>query len=144
MNTPAETLAGRAALAAFRNPYLLWLSVFALVVAGLSALINLPRIEDPRLTERVAVVLTFLPGASAERVEALVTEKLEDALDEISEIKTMESVSRNDVSLITIELADRIGPNQNENVFSKIRDKIGQAERLLPWPPPASARRDQK
>ncbi|UCG72380.1 MAG: efflux RND transporter permease subunit [Chromatiales bacterium] len=132
MNTPAQTLAGRAALAAFRNPYLLWLIIAVLVVAGASALLNLPRIEDPRITERVALVLTFLPGATAERVEALVTEKLEDALDEISEIKHLESTSRNNVSLITIELEDRVGPDDNENVFSKIRDKLGEAERLLP------------
>jgi len=132
MNTPARTLAGRAALAAYRNPYLLWLAIAVLVVAGMSALLNLPRIEDPRLTERVALVLTFLPGATAERVEALVTEKLEDALDEIAEIKTLESVSRNNVSLITIELEDRVGPAENQNVFSRIRDKLGEAERLLP------------
>lgn len=132
MNTPAATLAGRAALGAFRNPYLLWLIIAVLVVAGTSALLNLPRIEDPRITERVALVLTFLPGATAERVEALVTEKLEDALDEISEIKHLESVSRNNVSLITIELADRVGPDDNENVFSRIRDKLSEAERLLP------------
>ena len=62
-----------------------------ILLAGWSSLTNLPRIEDPRITNRYPNVVTLLPGASAERVEALVTEKLEDALEELTEIKKIES-----------------------------------------------------
>ncbi|MEE4377531.1 MAG: hypothetical protein V2J55_08460, partial [Candidatus Competibacteraceae bacterium] len=56
-----------------RNRHLLGLTIIILLVAGLSALLNLPRIEDPRITNRNPNILTFLPGASAARVETLVT-----------------------------------------------------------------------
>ena len=67
----------------FRNPRLAALTVLLILVAGLAAYTLLPRIEDPILTERFALVTTRLPGASAERVESLVTEPLEEELDEI-------------------------------------------------------------
>lgn len=116
----------------FRNRHLLVLSIVVLVIAGLSALINTPRIEDPRITNRNPIVLSILPGASAARMEALVTKKLEDALKEVSEIKEIESSSRPGISLISLELEDRIDRGNNEAVFSKIRDKLADAEQELP------------
>ncbi|MEM7611451.1 MAG: efflux RND transporter permease subunit, partial [Pseudomonadota bacterium] len=114
------------------NRYLLWLSIIIVLMAGYSSLVNLPRIEDPRITNRYPNVITVLPGASAERVEALVTEKLEESLEELSEIKNIESSSRNGISVLSIELVDSVGPNDNEQVFSKIRDRIDDAIPLLP------------
>ena len=67
----------------FDNRYLLTLAILVIVVAGVSALVNLPRLEDPRITNRFPLVITPVPGASAERVESLVTEKLEEAFEEI-------------------------------------------------------------
>ena len=52
----------------FRNRHLLVLAIAIILVAGLSALLNLPRIEDPRITNRNPTILTLLPGASAARV----------------------------------------------------------------------------
>ena len=116
----------------YANKYLLWLMVAIILMAGYSSLSNLPRIEDPRITNRYPNVITLLPGASAERVEALVTEKLEDALEERNEIKKIESTSRNGISSLSIELADDIGPDENEQVFSKIRDRISDTVPDLP------------
>ena len=57
----------------YRNPRILFLLIVVIVVAGLSSFFVMPRLEDPVLGRRVAVVSTAFPGASAERVEALVT-----------------------------------------------------------------------
>ena len=62
--------------ALYRNRHLLLLAIGAILIAGISAYMTLPRLEDPRITNRYATVVTRLPGASAERVEALVTEEL--------------------------------------------------------------------
>jgi len=115
-----------------RNRYALWLSVVLVIVGGLSALTTLPRLEDPRITNRVPLIIIPVPGASAERVEALVTEKLEDMLDEVPEIKTTESTSRAGVAIVSIELQDNVTESTNEQVFSKIRDKLADAEGLFP------------
>jgi multidrug efflux pump subunit AcrB len=103
----------RLALAFHDNPHLFWLLVVVLLVAGAAAFQGLPRIEDPRITLRNATVLTLLPGASAERVEAQVTRKLEDALRRVPEIKKLDSSSRPGVSFIAVELRDDIGPGEN-------------------------------
>lgn len=111
------------------------LIVLLVVVAGLSSVAILPRMEDPILSKRVAIVTTQLPGADATRVEALVTEKIEDRLREIEEIKELRSQSRPGISTITIELLDSI--TRSDEVWSKIRGKIEDA---LPFLPPQASR----
>ncbi|NES73308.1 MAG: efflux RND transporter permease subunit, partial [Okeania sp. SIO2D1] len=92
----------------YRNFRLLILAILVILTWGISAFFTLPRLEDPELVSRIAVVTTFLPGADAERVEALVTEKIEEELSEIEEIKSYESDSRAGSSIITIELLDSV------------------------------------
>jgi multidrug efflux pump subunit AcrB len=116
----------------YRNRYLLVLVLSILLLAGISAFFKLPRLEDPRITNRNPIIITKMPGASATRVESLVTEKIEDALQEIFEIKKIESVSRTGGSVIAIELEDWVGPNDNQAIFSKIRDKLTEVEPELP------------
>lgn len=115
-----------------RNRLLLWLSILIAIIAGLSAVLNLPRLEDPRLTTRNVTILTTLPGASAQRVEALVTKKIEDKLKELVEIKKIESTSRAGTSLLAIELLDRIDSTNNEAAIAKIRDKLQEIIPDLP------------
>lgn len=116
----------------YRNKYLLVLTVIILLIGGVASLIHLPRLEDPRITTRNATILTFLPGASALRIEALVNQKIEQNLEEIAEIKTIESVARANVSTISIELQDSITKQSNENVFAKIRSRLQNLSTELP------------
>lgn len=114
----------------FENRRLLVLTISLILVAGSSSYYLLPRMEDPVLTQRAAIINTLYPGASAERVEALVTEKLEEELQEIEEIKEMRSSSRSGISTITIELKDNV--YEVDEVWSRVRDKIDDAKPLLP------------
>ena len=57
----------------YRNRRLLVLTIALIAVAGISAYQSLPRLEDPELISRNAIVITRFPGADAELVEALVT-----------------------------------------------------------------------
>ena len=113
-----------------QNRHLLILSIAVILVGGLSALSGLPRIEDPRIKNRYPVIITRLPGATAERVEALVTDPIEDALREVPEVKLVESVSRSGVSVISVEFHDHI--QETATAFAKVRDKIGEIESSLP------------
>ena len=56
----------------FENPRILFLTVCVIVGAGLSSIWVMPRLEDPILGKRVAVISTVFPGADARRVESLV------------------------------------------------------------------------
>ena len=114
----------------FRNPRLTVLVIGLILVAGLSSFMILPRMEDPLLSPRAALISTRFPGADAERVESLVTEKIEDELQEIEEIKELRSFSRVGISTIMIELRDEV--YETEPVWSRIRDKLDDASVLLP------------
>jgi multidrug efflux pump len=119
----------------YRNPRLLQLVLALIVAGGVSSYTVLPRTEDPRLTKRNSLIQTAFPGASAEQVEALVTEKLEKRLEEIEEINKLDSTSRTGASVIRIELRDDVSEAKVNEVWSRIRDKIGDA--IVDLPPGA-------
>ncbi len=112
--------------------YLLAFSIIIILTAGLSALTNLPRLEDPRIDLRNVLVITPFPGASASRVEALVTDVIEDELKQLHEIKRIDSTSRSGMSLLIVELQDWIDNSVNEQIFSKIRDRLSDAYSQFP------------
>lgn len=112
--------------------YLLAFSIIIILTAGLSALTNLPRLEDPRIDLRNVLVITPFPGASAARVEALVTDVIEDELKQLHEIKRIDSTSRSGMSLMIVELQDWTDNSVNEQIFSKIRDRLSDAYSQFP------------
>jgi multidrug efflux pump len=114
----------------YRNTRLLILALAMIAVGGLSAFMAIPRLEDPVITNRFASVLTRLPGASAKRVESLVSEKIEAAIREVAEVKTISSSSRNGLSILRVELRDSVA--DVEPVWSRIRDKISDIRTQLP------------
>lgn len=114
----------------YRNSRLSALVIGLILVSGLSSFALLPRMEDPLLTPRFAMINTRLPGADAERVESLVSDKIENELHDISEIKEIRSVSRSGVSTITLELRGDV--YEVDTVWSRIRDRIDEATVHLP------------
>lgn len=116
----------------FDNRHLLALVSIVTLVAGLSAINGLPRLEDPVITNRGPVIVIAFPGASADRVEALVTEKVEDELDEIEAIKHVNSTSRAGVAVINLELQDAVTKKTVEPIHSEIRDALADATRSFP------------
>lgn len=120
----------RAALALYSNGHLLLLSILVVVAAGASSFVGLPRMEDPRIRNRNPTIITAFPGASAERVDALVTEPLEKAVREVAAVKILKSESRPGISLIRIEIDD-FAPDPAKT-FALLRDKVGDIEGVLP------------
>lgn len=116
----------------YRNTRLLILTIILIAVWGISAYLTLPRLEDPELVSRNAIVKTFFPGADAERVEALITEKIEAKLTEIEEIDNYRSTSRAGSSIINIELQDKVSKQQVDSVWSRVRNKLDEANNQLP------------
>eukprot|EP00903_Cladosiphon_okamuranus_P000983 g981.t1 len=88
--------------------------------------------EDPTITNIFASVTTVYPGADPARVEALVTEKIEEQLREVEEIDTIESTSGSSISIVQIELLDTLSEDVIEQAWSEIRDKLADAAREFP------------
>ncbi|PHS24149.1 MAG: acriflavin resistance protein [Robiginitomaculum sp.] len=116
----------------YNNPRLAILTVFLLLAAGFGAALTLGRQEDPTLSERFAVLVTAFPGASAERTEALITEPLERALQELVEIRKLNSTSQNGQSVISIELKERFRGEKVEPAWTLVREQINKAKLFMP------------
>ncbi|MGI9204252.1 MAG: efflux RND transporter permease subunit [Woeseiaceae bacterium] len=71
-----------------------------LIVAGAIAYQSLPKAQDPGFIVRTAVITTRFPGASPERVELLITDKIEKKIQEMPEIDSITSESRTGISVI--------------------------------------------
>lgn len=116
----------------YTNPRLTVMLVLMVMVLGATAFATLARQEDPTLTERFGFIATFLPGATASRVESLVSEPLETALREIPEIKELKSSSRAGYSLIDLDLYDAVPASAVDVVWAEIRDKLTETTATLP------------
>ncbi len=116
----------------FRQPRLTILAVLIIVAAGLGALMNLGRQEDPTLVERYGYVLTFYPGADASRVEALVTDPIETALQELTEVEELISTSRANVSQVSITIREDLSQSRVDEAWTLIRQQVSLAEANMP------------
>ncbi len=96
--------------------------VVFVVLGGLIALFNLPRSEDPKIPFRFALVTTIYPGASAERMENLVSSKIEEAVKEVPEVDFVNSLSRNNASGVLIKLKDDY--RDLRPIWDRLRRKI--------------------
>ena len=114
----------------FRDTRALILLMGMVSVAGLTSISVLPRMEDPVLARRIGLIATRVQGANASRVEALVTEPIEDLLQDVEEIKKITSESRPEMSSISIELRDEIV--ETDEVWSEVRGKVNDAVAVLP------------
>jgi len=93
---------------------------------GLVSYSTMPRREDPKYTVRTCMVYTGWPGAPAEKVEQLVTEKLEKAIDTIDDVKVVYSTTRVGTSIIFVDADDSVGPDAIDNVWDKVRARVGR------------------
>jgi multidrug efflux pump subunit AcrB len=79
-----------------------WVALVAVLVWGAFSYTLLPQQEDPTIPKRIAMLVTQFPGASPQKVEELVTEKLEEKIAELDSIEEIRSQSRSGVSVIKI------------------------------------------
>lgn len=108
-------------------------TIAGLMVVMLGAFLSyfsISRAEDPAVTVRVAQVVTYMPGATPERVEQLITDPLETAIMEMPELDYVESTSRAGVSIIRVELRPDVRDVQAG--WEKLRRKINDKRQALP------------
>jgi len=112
-----------------RRPVLATVISLAIVLLGMISFERLSVREYPKIDPPVVSVRTVYKGASAQVMESQVTQPLEDSISGIEGIRTMKSVSREEVSTITIEF------NLERDVDSAandVRDRVARARGRLP------------
>ncbi|MCR9290294.1 MAG: efflux RND transporter permease subunit [Bacteroidetes bacterium] len=109
-----------------------FLIIGIIMILGLTGYQQLSRDAMPPFTIRTCSIVTTFPGASPERVETLVTDKIEKVIQEIPELKTVTSESRTSLSIIQAELKPEIKKENLQAIWDKIRRKIEAIESELP------------
>lgn len=112
-----------------RRPVLATVMSLLIILVGLIAFDRLPVREYPNIDAPVVSVRTVYPGASAEVMESQITKQLEDSLSGIEGIRTIKSVSREEVSQITVEFIQSRDP---EAAANDTRDRVARVRGVLP------------
>lgn len=112
-----------------KKPVLAGVFSAVIVLLGLVGYKYLGVREFPLTEAPVISVTTIYPGASPDVIASKITKPLEEALAEASNVRTISSVSREQVSAISIEFnrdADL------EDALNDIRDKVAKSRNQLP------------
>jgi len=117
---------------ALSNNQVTILIIGIIIILGLTGYNQLSRDAMPPFTIRTCSVVTTFPGASPERVETLVTDKIEKVIQEIPELKTVTSESRTSLSIIRVELKPDIEKENLQAIWDKIRRKVEAIQSDLP------------
>jgi len=104
--------------------------LFLILVSGMMTFTTMPRAEDPGFIIRTALVQTIFPGASPERVEQLVTDKLEKVIQEMPEIDFINSQSKPGISIIFVNIKESY--KNMRPIWDSLRRKVDRAASQLP------------
>lgn len=99
-------------------------------LGGFSAFQGLTRAEDPGFIVRMAMVVTYFPGASPPRVEQLVTDEIEEVIMEMPELDFVASESKTGVSVIFVNIKERY--RTMRPIWDDLRRKIDGVRGQLP------------
>ncbi|HSR52143.1 MAG TPA: efflux RND transporter permease subunit [Acidobacteriota bacterium] len=99
-------------------------------IAGAAAYLAMPRAMDPGFTIRTALVVTRFPGASPERVENLVTDKLEEAIQEMPELDAVRSQSKTGLSIVYVDILESY--TEMRPIWDSLRRKVDGVRPDLP------------
>ncbi len=103
-----------------------------LLFGGMSSFQGLARLEDPEFTIKEALVITPYPGATAAEVEEEVSDKIETAVQQLGQLKEVESKSDRGLSTVTVRIKDKYTKFALPQVWDELRRKVGDIQGQLP------------
>ena len=91
----------------------------------------MPREDFPEVKETKIYISTPFPGNTAEDIERLITDPLEDELKNVSNLVKLTSTSQEDYSIITVEFDEDITV---ESAKQKVKDEVDAKKAGEDWP----------
>jgi len=115
-----------------RKSVVTWVLTFLLLFVGIKSYNGLSRLEDPEFTIKDAIIMTPYPGASAEEVAEEVTNVIEKAVQELGQLKMVESHSWRGMSMVKPKIKDKYDKNSLPQVWDELRRKVSDYQGQLP------------
>lgn len=115
-----------------KNRALSWLLLALILLGGVVAYEGMGKLEDAPFTIKQAVVTTAYPGASPLEVQQQVTDVLEEAIQSLGELYYLKTENRAGLSKITVYVKKEIRADAMQQLWDKLRRKVGDAQGRLP------------
>lgn len=115
-----------------QNKALTWLLLVLVLCGGLFSYVHMGKLEDAPFTIKQALVLTPYPGASPSEVQTQVTDVLEEAIQSMGELYYLKTENRAGLSKITVYVKKEIRAEEMQQLWDKLRRKVGDVQNKLP------------
>lgn len=115
-----------------RRPVLFWSLMVAILIAGVLAFVQMPKLEDPAVSAKQAMVAVAWPGAGAHEMELKVAQMMEDELRALPDVKKVKTECLNGSALFTVEFQMTVLEKELEQHFDLLRRKVNDAASRLP------------
>ena len=115
-----------------KNRIFAYVITVVILAFGFISYEKLGKLEDPEFTIKDALIITSYPGASAQEVEEEVTDKLEEALQRLGQLKKLVSKSSAGLSIITVSIKDNYRANRLPQVWDEVRRKVASVQNIMP------------
>lgn len=112
-----------------RRPYTVLVGVVLILVLGVVSVYRMTADLLPDMSLPYAIVITMYPGASPEEVERNVTAKVEASMATTSNIKTIQSMSYNNYSMVVLEYEQS---SNMDSIIIEMQQKLDQLSGSLP------------
>ena len=116
---------------AINNKTTIYVLMFLILYLGITSYFTMPRENFPEINETKIYISSVYPGNTAEDIEKLITNPLEDKLKSVSNVVEITSTSQEDYSIITVEFDENIPV---EKAKQKVKDEIDQEVAGEDWP----------
>lgn len=115
-----------------QRPVLFWSLMAAILVAGVLSFVQMPKLEDPAVSAKQAMVVVPWPGASAHEIELEVAQLMEDELRALPDVNKVKTECRNGSAMFTVEFRMTVPEKELEQYFDLLRRKVNDAASRLP------------
>lgn len=116
---------------AIDNPTVIYVMMAIFFYLGFSSYFDLPREDFPEIKETKVYISTPYPGNTAEDIERLIVDPLEDELNNVSNVVEILSTSQEDYGIITVEFDEDITV---EEAKVRVKDKVDGVKAGADWP----------
>ena len=115
-----------------QRPRIFWSLVVAILVAGVLAYVQMPKLEDPAVSAKQAMVVVAWPGASAHQMELEVAQLVEEELRALPHVKKVRTECQNGTAVFTVEFLMTVLNRDLEQHFDLLRRKANDLTPRLP------------